>query len=218
MKQKHNPLPVLDHLNQVTLIQTCSTGNRWCDINPSLTDKYMVALQLLGTSCWYRDNCITKLWALSSYFLYLYMVFIQHCFRLEQHCFHLDRQFSCSSNIPILLIRVPTKSSIVIQNSCSSWLSYTLPPLLHKCSVSVLKSYHNIFHSCCYIRLTYILSTNVCQLQNYFTPINFVHLTLFSIPYKMNSLWNMSGMFVILAIISHAHSIFTIQDNLRSFL
>ena len=89
-------------------------------------DKWTVGQQLLGTSCWYRDNCITKLWALSSYFLYLYMVFIQHCFHPEQHCFRLDRQFSCSSNISNWLSWIPTQSSIVIQNSCSSWLSCTL--------------------------------------------------------------------------------------------
>ena len=90
-----------------------------------------MVLQLLGTTCWYRDNCITKLWALSSYLLYLYMVFIQHCFHLEQHCFHLDRQFSCSSKISNLLSRIPTQSSLEIQNSCSSWLSCTLSILLH---------------------------------------------------------------------------------------
>ena len=86
--------------------------------------------QLLGASCWYCENCITKLWALSSYFFYLYMVFIQHCFQLEQHCFHLDRQFSCYSNISNWLSRIPTQSSLVIQNSCSSWLSCTLSLLL----------------------------------------------------------------------------------------
>ena len=54
------------------------------------------------------------------------MVFIQHCFHLEQHCFHLDRQFSCYPNISNWLSRFPTQSSLVIQNSCSSWLSCTL--------------------------------------------------------------------------------------------
>ena len=91
--------------------------------------------QLLGNSCWYRDNCITKLWSLSSYFLYLYMVFIQHCFQLEQHCFHIDRQFSCSSKISNWLSRIPTQSILVIQNSCYSELFCTLSPLLYKCSV-----------------------------------------------------------------------------------
>ena len=66
------------------------------------------------------------MWALSSYFLYLYMVFIQHCFQLEQHCFHLDRHLSCSSNISNWLSRIPIQYSLVIQNSCSSWLSCTL--------------------------------------------------------------------------------------------
>ena len=79
-----------------------------------------MVLQLLGTSCWYHDNGITKFWALSSYFLYLYIVFFQHCFHLEQHYFHIDRQFSCSPNISNWLSQIPTKSSLVIQNSCYS--------------------------------------------------------------------------------------------------
>ena len=54
------------------------------------------------------------------------MVFIQHCFHIEQHCFHLDRQLSCSSKISNWLSRIPTQYSLVIQNSCSSWLSCTL--------------------------------------------------------------------------------------------
>ena len=181
-------------------------------------DKYTVVLQLLGTSCWYCDNCITKLWSLSSHFLYLYMVFIQHCFHLEQHFFHLDRQFSCSSNISNWLSRIPTQSSLAIQNSCSSWLPCTLSPLLYKCSVSVLKSYHYIFHPWCQVRFTYNLSTNVCQLQTSFTPIYFVHLTLLSIPYKTHSPCNVSDMFGILTILSHEHGRFAIQDNQRSFL
>ena len=129
-----------------------------------------MVLQLLETSCWYCDNCITKLWDLSPFFLYLYMVFIQHCFHLEQHCFHLDRQFSCSSNISKWLSRIPTQSSLVIQNSCSSWPSCTLSPLLYKCSV---------FHPWFQVRFTYILSTNVCQLQTSFTPIYFFASCIF---------------------------------------
>ena len=101
-------------------------------------------VQLLGTSCWYRDNCITKLWNLSSYFLYLYMVSIQHCFHLEQHCFHIDRQFSCSPNISNWLSRVPTQSSLVIQNSCSSWLSCTLSRCLHLLSWSDVTSHFSV--------------------------------------------------------------------------
>ena len=64
--------------------------------------------------------CITKLWDSSSYILYLYMVFIQHCFQLDQDYFHLDRQFSCVSHVSNWLSRIPTHSSLVIQNSCSS--------------------------------------------------------------------------------------------------
>ena len=64
--------------------------------------------------------------ALSSYKIYLYMVFIQHFFHLEQNCFHLYRQFSCSSNISNWFSWIPTQSNPVIQNSCYSWLSCTL--------------------------------------------------------------------------------------------
>ena len=59
------------------------------------------------------------------------MVFIQYCFHLEQHCFHIDRQFSCSPNISNWLSRIPTQPSLVIQNSCSSWLSCIISMLWH---------------------------------------------------------------------------------------
>ena len=59
------------------------------------------------------------------------MVFIQHYFHLEQHFFHLDRQFSCSSNISNWLSRIPTQYSVVIQNSCSSWLYCILSKNIH---------------------------------------------------------------------------------------
>ena len=42
----------------------------------------------------HHNNCITKLWAPGSYFLCLYMVFLQHCFHPEQHCFLLEQTFS----------------------------------------------------------------------------------------------------------------------------
>ena len=58
------------------------TSSEWSNHN-----KQAVVLQLIGTSCWYRDNCITKLWAHRSYFLYLYMVFFQHYLHSEQHFF-----------------------------------------------------------------------------------------------------------------------------------
>ena len=175
-------------------------------------------LQLLGNSCWYCDNYITKKWAHHSYFLYLYMVFFQHCFHLEQHCFHLDRQFSCSPNIPNWLNRVLNSNKSNNTELLFLRLACTLSPLLHKFSVSVFKSYHNIFHSWCYIRFTYIIITNVFQHQTSFTPIDFVHLAFFSIRYKMHSPCNVSGMFGILTILSHAYIRFTIQDNQRSFL
>ena len=146
------------------------------------------------------------------------MVFFQHCFHLEQHCFHHDRQFSCSPNISNWLSRVPTQSSLVIQNYCSSDYPVLYPPYCTGVLSSVLKSYHYIFHYWCQVRFTYIISTNVCQLQTSFTPIYFVHPTLLSIPYKMHSPYNVSGMVGKLTIISHAHGRFAIQDNQRSFL
>ena len=56
------------------------TSSEW-----SNNDKWTVVLQLLGTSCWYCDNCITKFWAQGSYFLYLYMVLLQHYFHSEKN-------------------------------------------------------------------------------------------------------------------------------------
>ena len=171
-----------------------------------------MVLQLLGTSCWYRDNCITKLWAHCSYFLYLCMVFCQHCFHSEQHRFPALRKFQTD------WFESSTQSSLVIQNCCSVDYICILSPLLHNCFVSFFKSYLNIFHPWCLIRFTYILGTNVSQLQTSFTTIDFVHLAFLFIPYKIHSPCNVSGMFGILAILSHAHSRFTIQDNQRSSL
>ena len=67
-------------------------------------------LQPLRTPCWYCDNCITWLWALSSYFLYLYMVFIQQCFHSEQHYFTVLQTFQTD------WVQSNPKSSLVIQN------------------------------------------------------------------------------------------------------
>ena len=56
------------------------------------------------SNCWdihvHHNIYITKLWALCSYFLYLYMVFLQHCFHSEQDCFPFRTDsFQCSTNI-----------------------------------------------------------------------------------------------------------------------
>ena len=146
------------------------------------------------------------------------MVFFQHCFHLEQHCFHMDRQFSCSSNISNWLSRVLNSIESSHTEHLFLRIAYTLSRLFQKCSFSVLKSYHNIFHSWYYIRFTYILSSNVCQLQTSFTPIDFLNLAFFSIPYKMYSPCNVSGMFGILTILRDANSICTTQENQRRFL
>ena len=117
-------------------------------------------LQLLGTSCWYRDNCITKLWAHCSYFLYLYMVFFQHSFHSEQHFFHLDRQFSCFSNIPNWLSRV-LKS---IQSSHTELLFHRIP-----CTLSDTKreNLEHELHGWIYDRIKNVSdpNSNLCYLM-----------------------------------------------------
>ena len=35
-----------------------------------------------------HTSYITKLWAQGSYFIYLYIVYLQHCFNSEQNCFY----------------------------------------------------------------------------------------------------------------------------------
>ena len=69
-----------------------------------------MVLQLLRASCWYCDNCITKLWAHCSYYLYLYMVFCQHCFHSEQHFFPVLRTFHTD------WVLAGPQSSLVIHN------------------------------------------------------------------------------------------------------
>ena len=61
------------------------------------------------------------------------------------------------------------------------------------------------------MRLTNILGINVYQLQTSFTHVNLVHLALFTIPYKMHYPCNVPYLFDILTILSHTHSILTIQ-------
>ena len=80
--------------------------------------------------------------------------------------------------------RPPLHQSILCILYCSPFLKKSPP--LYKCFVSVFQSYLYIFHPWCYIRFTYILDTNFCQLQTSLTPINLVHLAFFSIPYKMH--------------------------------
>ena len=79
----------------------------------SIHDEYMVVLQILGNSCWYRDNFITKLWTHCSYFIYLYIVFHQHWFHSEQHYFPVLLTFQTD------WIYTNAQSSVVIQNFCS---------------------------------------------------------------------------------------------------
>ena len=133
---------------------------------------------------------------------------------LKPHCFHLDSSLKRSSNISNWLGRIPTQSSLV--NSELLFfitIQYTITPLVQVFCLLIFKSYHDIFHSWCQVRFTYILSTNVCQLQTSFTPLYFVHLALLSILYKMHFSCNMSGIFCISTILSHAHGRFAIQDN-----
>ena len=66
--------------------------------------------------------------------------------------------------------------------------------------------------------LTNILGRNVCQFQRSLTPVNPVHLVLFTIPYRINSPCNLTRVFGILTIVSPTHSKITIQYNKMSFL
>ena len=47
----------------------------------------------------HHNICGTKLWALGSYFLYLYIIFLQLCFHSEQHCFSRIDSFQCFTNV-----------------------------------------------------------------------------------------------------------------------
>ena len=66
--------------------------------------------------------------------------------------------------------------------------------------------------------LTNILGNYVYQLQTSLTPVNLVHLALFTIPYRMNSPCTVPCVFGILTIIIHTLSRLNIQYNQRSLL
>ena len=66
----------------------------------------------------------------------IYHGFHSTLFSTITNCFHIDRQFSCSPNISNWLSRITTQSSLVIQNSCSSWLSCTLSQYIPRKSPS----------------------------------------------------------------------------------
>ena len=57
MKHKHNLMPLSAKLNQVTLIQTCRSGNHWCNINISLTKKYLQSMIIID----YSPHCYKRL-------------------------------------------------------------------------------------------------------------------------------------------------------------
>ena len=59
------------------------------------------------------------------------------------------------------------------------------------------------------------IGSNVCQMQTYLTPHCIVQIELFKISYKVNYYGNVSGVFGVLIIISHTHSLFAIQYNNR---
>ena len=90
---------------------------------------------------------ITKLWDLRSYFLYLHG-FILTLFSPITYIFRW--YFNVSNFIQTLQnyrVESSTKYSIVIYNYFSYILSCILSPLLYKCSLSVVKPCHDIFHS-----------------------------------------------------------------------
>ena len=82
-----------------------------------------------------HKNCVTKLWSVRSYFLYLYMVSFQHCFYSEQEYFLLKQTvLNVLQKFQTDWVDSSTKSSIVIQKSCS--IDYLL--LYHPSCTSVL--------------------------------------------------------------------------------
>ena len=57
------------------------------------------------------------MWAQVSYFLYLYMVFLQHYFQSEQHCFLLEQKvFSFLLTLQTDWVESSTQYSLVIKN------------------------------------------------------------------------------------------------------
>ena len=66
--------------------------------------------------------------------------------------------------------------------------------------------------------LTNILGSNIYQLQTSLTPVNLVHLELFTISYKMNSPCTVPCVFGIINIISNTLRRLNIQYNQRSLL
>ena len=66
--------------------------------------------------------------------------------------------------------------------------------------------------------LTNIPGSNVCQLQTSLTPVNLVHLAIFTIPLKLYYPFNLPCVFGILAILIHTHLRLTIQYNPRSLI
>ena len=101
--------------------------------------------------------------------------------------------------------RPPHNYPVLYHPSCTSALSL------------VLKYYHYIFHPWCQVRFTYIIKYQCLP------TVDLLHTNLFYASYtSLHSLQNafscnVSSMFGILTIISHAHGRFAIQDNQRSF-
>ena len=85
----------------------------------------------------HRNICITKLWYLSSYFLYLNGFLSNTVFHLEQYCFSRTDIFRCSFHVSNLIqtfqtdwVEYSTQYGLVIKNSCSYRLSCILSHLL----------------------------------------------------------------------------------------
>ena len=94
-------------------------------------------LQLLETSCWYFNNCITKLWAQGFYFLYLYIILFQHCFHLEQKKIIWIDSCHVLQTFQTYWFKSSTQYSLVIHSSF-----YTeYPVLYHPSWTSVLSQF-----------------------------------------------------------------------------
>ena len=66
--------------------------------------------------------------------------------------------------------------------------------------------------------ITNIIGSNVCQLHTSLTPVNIVHIAIFTITLKMHSPCNVPCVFSFITIIIHTQIRLTLQYNQRIFL
>ena len=97
---------------------------------------------------------------------------------------------------------------------CFSYYSVSCHPSL-KSVLSILNSYHSISEYRIKSIFPTTLGYNVLQVQTSLTTQHLVKIALFNISYRINSSGNVSGVFGVLTIISHAASWFDIRYNER---